>query len=253
MTAMRLFELTAYLDEYLRISEIPDYPNALNGLQVETDVEIRRIAVAVDASEQAIAEAVRNNCNLLIAHHGLFWGGLQPVTGRLYRKLNACLTGNLAVYGCHIPLDLHPEVGNSAVLLRAIGCEPSGVWGDYRGLKIGVWGELSVTREALAASLETALGGSVRMIAGGKERVLRVGVITGAAANYIGEAIALGLDAFVTGEGAHHTYFDAMEGGLNLYFGGHYRTETWGVRALAAHLEKKFGLAWTFLDLPTGL
>jgi dinuclear metal center YbgI/SA1388 family protein len=250
---MRLFELSQYLDEYLRIGEIPDYPNALNGLQVETDSDIRRIAVSVDASEQAIIEAVRNKCDLLIAHHGLFWGGLQPMTGRMYRKLNACVIGKLAVYGCHIPLDLHPEVGNSAVLLRAIGCEPAGVWGDYRGLKIGVWGELSLTREGLAARLDETLGGPVRMIAGGKERLSRVGVITGAAANYIGEAISLGLDAFVTGEGAHHTYFDAMEGGINVYYGGHYRTETWGVRALAEHLEEKFGLPWKFLDLPTGL
>src|SRR5688572_24226916 len=250
---MRLDELTQYLDEYLRIREIPDYPNALNGLQIESNSDIRSLAVSVDASEQAINGAIRAGCNLLITHHGLFWGGLQPVTGRLYRKVSSALQGKLAVYGCHIPLDLHPEVGNSAVLSRAIGCEPKGQWGDYRGYKIGVWGELSLTREALAARLDETLGGPVRMIAGGKERMKRVGVITGAGAGYIGEAIALGLDALVTGEGAHHTYFDAMEGGLNVYYGGHYLTETWGVRALGAHLEQKFGLSWQFLDLPTGL
>jgi dinuclear metal center YbgI/SA1388 family protein len=250
---MRLNELTEYLDEYLRVAAIPDYPNALNGLQVGSESEIRRIAVAVDASERAIADAIGAQCNLLIVHHGLFWGGLQPATGRLYRKLKACFTSNLAVYGSHIPLDLHPEVGNSAVLAREIGCEVAGTWGAYRGLEIGVWGEISISREALTARLDEVLGGPVRVLPGGGERITRVGVITGAAAGYISEAIALGLDAFVTGEGAHHTYFDAVEGGLNVFYGGHYRTETWGVKALGAHLEQKFGLPCQFLDLPTGL
>ncbi len=250
---MRLTELTQYLDGYLRVTEIPDYPNALNGLQVESEADIQRVAVSVDASEQAINQAILNGCNLLIAHHGFFWGGLQPATNRLYRKLKACFAGKLAVYACHIPLDLHPDVGNSAVLSREISCDPQGTWGEYRGLKIGVWGKLALSREELAARLEETLGGQVRLIPGGKERLTRVGVITGGGGSYIAEAIAIGLDAFITGEGAHHTYFDAMEGGLNVYYGGHYRTETWGVRALADHIEQKFGIPWKFLDLPTGL
>ncbi len=250
---MLLAELVAYLNQYLKTAEIPDYPNALNGLQVDSARRIDRIAVAVDASERAIEKAVAGQFDLLIVHHGLFWNGLQPVVGRTYRKLKACLTGGLAVYAAHIPLDAHPQVGNSAVLSRALGLEIQGEWGDYRGLNIGVWGRLSLSREALTARLDELLGGPVRLLPGGGERVERVGVITGAAANYIGEAVALGLDAFVTGEGAHHTYFDATEGGLNVYYGGHYRTETWGVKALAEHLERTFGLTWEFLDLPTGL
>jgi len=250
---MKLDALVAYLDEYLRTSEIPDYPNALNGLQVESTRSIGMIGVAVDASERALAAAAAAGCDLLVVHHGLFWSGLQPVVGRGYRKLKTCLDHGLAVYASHIPLDLHPEVGNSVVLARALGVDTQGEWGEYRGLKIGVWGQLSGSRDELTARLEQVLGGPVRLLPGGGTRIERLGVITGSAANYIDEAIRLRLDAFVTGEGAHHTFFDATEGGLNVYFGGHYRTETWGVKALAEHLEQRFGIPWEFFDQPTGL
>jgi len=139
------------------------------------------------------------------------------------------------------------------VLARELGIRVEGRFGDYEGVELGVWGELELKREALAARLDEVLGGRVKMMAGGPERVRRVGVITGQGGSMIGAAIEAGLDAYVTGEGAHHTYFDAMEGGINVYYGGHYATEVWGVRALAAHLEERFGLPWEFLDLPTGL
>src|SRR5688572_24539065 len=120
---IQLDELVAYLDGYLRTAEVPDYPNALNGLQVEASGEVHRIGLAVDASERAIHESVNQGCQFLIVHHGLFWDGQISITGRRYRKLKACLEGGLAVYGSHIPLDLHPEVGNNVVLARAIGVE----------------------------------------------------------------------------------------------------------------------------------
>jgi dinuclear metal center YbgI/SA1388 family protein len=250
---MRLLELVGYLDEYLRVGEVPDSPRALNGLQVENGGEVTRVAAAVDASEAAIHEAIRRGCDLLLVHHGLFWEGLRPLTGRRYRKLELLLRHGIAVYGAHIPLDLHPVVGNNVVLARELGIRVEGWFGEYQGVKLGVWGELELKREALAARLDELLGGRVRMLAGGPEVVRRVGVLTGQGGDLIGEAVAAGLDAYVTGEGAHHTYFDAMECGINVYYGGHYATEVWGVRALAAHLEEQFGLAWEFLDLPTGM
>lgn len=245
--------LAQYLDEYLDTARVPDYPTALNGLQVDGNRPVRRVALGVDASLAAIEEAVRLECDLLLVHHGLFWDGLGPVTGRRYRKLKACLDSGLAVYASHLPLDLHPEVGNSAVLARAAGIELADTWGDFKGTPIGVWGKLRITREALAARLDELLGGRVRLLAGGPEMIERVGVLTGAGGSMINEAVALGLDALISGEGAHHTFFDAMEGGINVYYGGHYATETWGVKALGAHLEQKFGLEVVFLDLPTGL
>ncbi|HSL71896.1 MAG TPA: Nif3-like dinuclear metal center hexameric protein, partial [Longimicrobiales bacterium] len=134
-----------------------------------------------------------------------------------------------------------------------LGIVHEGTWADYHGVQIGVWGRLELTRGALAARLDEALGGRIRLLPGGPERLTQVGVVTGAGGGMINQAIKAGLDALITGEGAHHTFFDAMEGGINVYYGGHYATETWGVRALAAHVAEKFGLSWRFFDLPTGL
>jgi dinuclear metal center YbgI/SA1388 family protein len=248
-----LREITSYLDQYLRVAEVPDYAGALNGLQVESGGEVRKIAAAVDASQASIDAAVREGADLLLVHHGLFWDGNQPVTGRRYRRLRALLEGGVAVYSSHLPLDVHEEVGNNLLLARELGVEVRGRFGEYKGQALGVWGELELRREALAARLDAILGSRVRLIAGGPERVKRVGVITGGAGGMVQAAQEAGLDAFVTGEGAHHNYFDAAEGGVNLLLGGHYATEVWGVRELARHLGERFGLPWTFLDQPTGL
>lgn len=251
--AVNLGELSTYLDEYLRVREVPDYAGALNGLQVEGERDVRVVALAVDATQATIDGAIAAGADLLLVHHGLFWDGNVPVTARRYRRLRALLHAGVAVYSAHLPLDVHPEVGNNVVLARALGVEPRGSFGDYKGCPLGVWGELDVRREALAARLDEVLGGRVKLVAGGPERVRRVGVVTGGAASMIPPAIAAGLDAFITGEGAHHNAFDAEEGGINLYLGGHYATETWGVRALGLHLEERFGLTTTFIDRPTGL
>jgi dinuclear metal center YbgI/SA1388 family protein len=246
--------LVAYLDDYLRVAEVPDYPTALNGLQVDAArTEVRRIAVAVDAVRHTVEAAVRERADLLLVHHGLFWDGNRPVTGRRYRRLRALLEADLPVYSAHLPLDVHPEVGNNAVLARELGIAARGTFGDYRGWPLGVWGELELRREALCARLDSLLGGRVKLVPGGPEIVRRVGVITGGAGGEVAAAAAAGLDAFVTGEGAHHNFFDAEEGGINLLLGGHYATETWGVRALARHLEERFGVEWVFIDHPTGL
>jgi dinuclear metal center YbgI/SA1388 family protein len=250
---MRLDELTDYLDAYLRVAEVPDYGPALNGLQVANSGRVERLAVAVDAVQATIEGAVSAGADLLLVHHGLFWDGNQPVTGRRYRRLKALLEADVAVYAAHLPLDVHPEVGNNAVLARELGVELKGTVGEYKGQAVGVWGELDLRREALAARLDETLGGRVRMVPGGPERIRKVGVITGSAASEIAAARAAGLDALVTGEGSHHHYFDAEEGGVNLYLGGHYATEVWGPRALARHLEERFGLPWSFLDHATGL
>jgi dinuclear metal center YbgI/SA1388 family protein len=214
---------------------------------------VTRLAVAVDAVLATIEQAAAGGADLLLVHHGLFWDGNQPLTGRRYRRARALLDADLAVYSAHLPLDVHPEVGNNAVLARALGIEVQGSFGEYKGHPLGVWGTLEVRRETLCARLDDLLGGRVRMIACGPERLQRVGVITGGAGDMIGAARTAGLDAFVTGEGAHHHYFDAEEGGINVLFGGHYATEVWGVRALAQHLENRFGLPWQFIDHPTGL
>lgn len=251
--AVELRQLVDYLDGYLELDEVPDFPNALNGLQVDGPGPVARVVAAVDATEASITGAIGAGGDLLLVHHGLFWDGNQPVTGRRYRRLSALLESGVALYAAHLPLDVHGEVGNNAVLARELGIDIEGRFGRYEGTDLGVWGMLPVKREVLAARLDDVLGGPVKLIPGGPERVERVGVLTGGGGSFVGQALDAGLDALITGEGAHHTYFDAAEGGLNLYYGGHYATETWGVRALAEHLAEHFDLEWTFLDLPTGL
>ncbi|HET7460825.1 MAG TPA: Nif3-like dinuclear metal center hexameric protein [Longimicrobium sp.] len=250
---MRLSELAGYLDTYLRVAEVPDWGGALNGLQVDSPREVRRIACSVDAAQACIDRAVAWGADLLLVHHGLFWDGNVALTGRRYRRVKAILDADLAVYAAHLPLDVHPDVGNNAVLARELGMDVRGSFGAYKGTPVGVWGELDVTRDELRARLETALAGPVQLVAGGPERIRRAGVITGGGADEIAAAAAAGLDAFITGEARHHNFFDAEEGGINLLLGGHYATETWGVRALARHLADRFGFEWTFIDHPTGL
>jgi len=251
--ATTLAEVTAYLDGYLRIRDVEDSRNAMNGLQVENDGTVSRLAVAVDACQATIDRAVERGANLLLVHHGLFWGGLEPVVGRHARRLRALLQHNLALYSAHIPLDLHPEVGNNAVLARRLGITAPSFFGDYLGQELGVVGELPTTREDLGARVEQLLGVEPHVIATGPSEVKRVAVISGGGGGMIAEAARAGADTYVTGEGTHHTYFDAEELGVNVIYAGHYATETLGVQALAEHVEHRFGLPWEFLDHPTGL
>ena len=250
---MNIRELSAYLDTYLNTADVPDYAGAINGLQVENSGRVNRLAAAVDASEASIRRAIELGCDVMLVHHGLFWDGNQPLTGRRYRRVAQLINGDVALYSSHLPLDVHPEVGNNAQLARALDIDIQGTFADQQGRDAGVWGILNVARETLTARLDDVLGVRVRLLAGGGERVARVGVITGSAGSMIHHAVAANLDAFITGEGVHHTYFDAMESGINVYYGGHYATETFGVRALAKHIEEKFGIPWEFIDQPTGL
>lgn len=250
---MKVERLLQFLDDYLGVPDFPDYSTALNGLQVEGPEEVERVAAAVDASEETIRGAVDAGAELLLVHHGLYWGGLQPATGRRYRKLSALIRNGVGLYAAHLPLDAHPEVGNCAVLARALDLEPSERFGRYEDEPIGWAAEVELERDELRDRLRRTLDREIRLLAGGPERIRRVGVVTGSGASFIEEAVRSGLDALVTGEGSHHTYVDAHELGLNVYYGGHYATETWGVKALAGELSERFGLSWTFVDAPSGL
>lgn len=249
MAGVSLDEVVGYLDGYLEIRSVDDSRGAMNGLQVENAGTVRKVAAAVDASLRTIRETVDRGCDLLVVHHGLFWDGLQPVTGRRYRRLKPLLDAGIAVYSAHLPLDRHAEVGNNAVLARELGISLRGEFADG----LGRWGDLVLKREALAARLDDVLGRRVHMMPYGPDVVRTVGVLTGGGGSMIEAAITAGLDAFITGEGPHHSHFDAEEGGINVFYGGHYATETWGVRALAAQLEDRYGLPWEFIDHPTGL
>ena len=254
--AVPLSAITRYLDQYLRIREVPDEENAVNGLQAENaSGEVTRIVAAVDASLETIEGVVGPDRPLLLVHHGLFWDGNVPLTGRRYRRVRALLERGIALYAAHIPLDVHAEVGNNHVLARQIGLGGIAPFDSYRGIPIGVQGALDppLPREALVARIEQLLGAAAKLIPGGPPLSSRIGIITGGAGGRIAAAREAGLDTYLTGEGAHHTFFDAMELGVNAIFAGHYATETVGVKALAEHLARKFGIPWEFHDHPTGL
>lgn len=255
MSGAALFEVIEYLDDYLRIDEIADYEGALNGLQVENSGEVSAIVAAVDASQRTIDRVVAE-CEpgtLVLVHHGLFWDGNRPVSGRRYQRLRALIEHDIALYSAHLPLDVHPEVGNNAILAQMLGILDPVPFDEYRGTPIGAAGHLIMSRDELAHRLEESLGTKVHLIAGGPETTTRVGIITGGAGSRIGVAAAAGLDTFVTGEGAHHTTFDALEADINVIYAGHYATETVGVKALAEVLGGVFGLESRFHDHPTGL
>jgi dinuclear metal center YbgI/SA1388 family protein len=259
-----LQELISYLDQYLRITQVPDEANAVNGLQVENSGRVGGIVAAVDASQATIDGVIAtlepgSSPPIILVHHGLLWDGNVPIAGRRYHRLAALLDHDIPLYAAHIPLDVHPEVGNNAVLAERLGIEVEGWFGNYRGIPIGVWGHAPASlssRESLALELDRVLHtmkGSAKLFPGGPERPTRIGIITGGAGNMIAEARAAGLDTYITGEGPHHTYFDAMEGGLNVVYAGHYATETLGVQALASHVAERFDMEWDFHDHPTGL
>lgn len=245
--------ITTWFDEYLRIRELPDLDGAVNGLQVENSGKVSRILAAVDASQESIEAAAKVPGTLLLVHHGLLWDGQRTLTGRRYRRAKAAFGGDVAVYSAHLPLDAHPEVGNNILLAKLLGMEVSGPFGNYKGLDIGLHGVLERDREELVKALTKALGSPVRLIAGGPKQTKRVALITGGAGSSVLEAAARGCDTYITGEGAHHTWFDAMEGGVNLIFAGHWATETFGVKALAEKAAAKFGVPWEFHAQPTGL
>lgn len=251
---MKLEPLLQYLDSYLGTADFPDYSAAWNGLQVEGPEEVGHLVAAVDASTASIQAAVDRHADLMVVHHGLFWGGSAPLTGRLLGRVRPLIENRVALYSSHLPLDAHAEVGNNALLARALGLVLEGRFDAYQGTPVGWHGRLNPTDvAALRARAEAAIAGPVRVIDGGPSRIERVGVVTGSGADALAEAAALGLDALVTGECHHHHAIDAMELGIHLVLAGHYATETFGVKALAAHVAERFDLTWEFVDLPTGL
>lgn len=246
-------ELVAYLDEYLRVDEARDYGE--NGLQVEGTAEIRSLTYAVDASRATIEQAVRVGSQMLIVHHGLFWGKPLRIVGAHRRRVKALLDGDCNLYAVHLPLDRHPEVGNNAELVRLLELEAVGPLGVAFGAPVGFIAKPAapLAFDDLVDRFRSAVGVPLLVQPGGPKIVRKVGIISGGAAGEIDAAAAAGCDTYVTGETSHGAYHNAAELGINVIYGGHYATETVGLRGLARHVEAHFGLPWTFIEGPTGL
>lgn len=254
-----LATIARHLDTLLDTASVPDYPGALNGVQLANRAPIHHIAAAVDVSKRVIEDAIRAQANLLLVHHGMFWGGAQPVTGAAYERLRLLIEHDIAVYSSHLPLDAHTTLGNNVLLAHALGLEPNAGFARYRTIDVGLRGEGDVETAELwrrADAFARSHGGIARStpIPQG-HRTRRWAVCTGAGASSetLREAESSGIDTLVVGEGPHHTAVAADDIGLIVVYAGHYATETLGVRALADHLTTTFGIPSMFIAAPTGL
>ncbi|MDQ8153200.1 MAG: Nif3-like dinuclear metal center hexameric protein [Gemmatimonadota bacterium] len=252
-------DLALAANDLLRCRETPDYSLALNGLQVDNRSPVTRIAAAVDCSQRTIQGAIDANANLLVVHHGLFWGGLQPLTGAHLARVRALLDHDIALYAAHLPLDTHETLGNSYLLARALDLAPEGGFGRYQSIFCGVQGRADLLTSDLISACHrfaTAHGGqAIASAAPPERRTARWGIVTGAGINpeTMREAVELGIDTIITGEGPHWSAVDAEEKGLVIVYAGHYATETLGVQALAAWMAARVGVPWSFVAAPTGL
>jgi len=253
MSKVSLTAIVRYCDRLLRTSKVQDYDRAANGLQVENRGSVTRLAAAVDASLATVRLAAAAQADLLLVHHGLFWAPAHPWTGKRCELMRCLLEHNLAVYSSHLPLDAHPRLGNNAQLCATLGLKKLRPFFFDHSLFLGFRANTSISRADLAGRLQRATGVKPRVIPAGPKICRRIGVVSGGAGGDLQKAADELVDTFITGEGPHWTYAVAEERGLNVLYGGHYATETFGVKALAAHLSARFKVPWTFLDHPTGL
>jgi dinuclear metal center YbgI/SA1388 family protein len=259
LVTVSLESIARYADTLLESASTGDYPNALNGVQLENGSPIRGIAAAVDFSSRSIQGAIATNSNLLLVHHGMFWGGLEKLTGLAYRRVQKLIESDIAVYASHLPLDRHPTLGNNVLLARELGLEPTEGFARFEDFFIGVSGESDIETSVLATRARQFAGthgGDVRVSPSKQgRRTKRWAICTGAGAatDTLREASSMGIDTLIVGEGPHWTAVQADESDLVIIYAGHYATETLGVRALAQHLAEKFNLPWHFVSAPTGL
>lgn len=252
-------ELVQYLDDILETATIPDYPNAVNGLQLGNSGRITSIAASVDFSGKAVSAAAAAGADLLLVHHGMFWSGAKPITGAGYERMRTLIENDIAVYSSHLPLDRHQAFGNNVLLSEQLGLVPSGEFASFKGKSIGVRGDSDLATREIAQRARVFAGqhgGSVVTTPFDDTRRTRSwGVCTGAGASAetLQEAVETGIDTLIVGEGPHWTAVEAAEIGLTIIYAGHYATETLGVTALSKHLADRFSLDFMAVSAPTGL
>jgi dinuclear metal center YbgI/SA1388 family protein len=239
-------EIVSFANEFLDIGSYPDYGPM--GLQVVGAADVAKIACGVSASRELFERAAGAGAQLVIVHHGLFWEKDSRVIGPVQRaRLEALFNGDLTLVAYHLALDAHPEIGNNALLADELGVQREGRFTDW-----GYGGRLAAPMPAseFSALVQEKLDRPPLVFAYGPEEIERVAVLTGGAARYVSDAAQEGYDCFVTGEADEPTKHAAKEAGIHFIAGGHYATETLGVRALAAKLADQFGVEWEFIDLP---
>lgn len=253
---MTLGEFDRYLRELLRIDAFAGIDSSQNGIQVDrTKQEVNRAAFAVDACLETAKRAGEWGADVLVVHHGLLWGKSLPITNVHGNRIRELVSRDLALYGIHLPLDQHEELGNNAVLAGRLGLEELTPFGEHRGVEIGWKGTLTrpMTLEQVKNALFEVSADVPGVLPFGPPEIRSVGIVSGGASWDVLQAIDQNLDLFVTGEPAHSVYHHCLEAGINVLFAGHYQTETWGVEALGQRCAVDLGIETTFIDLPTGL
>jgi dinuclear metal center YbgI/SA1388 family protein len=243
-------DVIGYLDSLLDPSSYDDY--GPNGLQIPGKDEIESLATGVSANAELFARAREEAVDLVLVHHGLFWAGPpRPLDQTSKRRLQLLFDADMALAAYHLPLDGHLEVGNNALLARAIGATGVEPFGAHRGATIGVRAQLDAISPAeLVERVRTATDREPLAFTDGPDPVRTIGIVSGAGADHLDEAIAAGLDAFVTGEPTERSMARAQEAGIHFLAAGHYATETFGVRALGDRLAERFGVRHVFIDVP---
>ena len=244
----KLEDVVAFCDERTGSPGFPDFPGAMNGLQVSNSGRVSCIGAAVDAGLVPFQQAIERRVDFLIVHHGLFWTPPSPLTGANYHKVKSLLDGDCALYGCHLPLDAHPEIGNNALLAFRLGLAPDRSFAPFEGRELGLIATSDYDRTELRARLETLFPNGITAIECGPEQLDGIAVVTGGGGSVLPELAPSGTSTLITGELRQHHFNQAQEAGWNLYCCGHYATETFGVSALAEEAATKFGITWEFID-----
>lgn len=253
---MTLYELDDYFNSILKKEDFAGDPSR-NGIQIENsepnEGQIRKVAFAVDASFETAIHAAVMGADALFVHHGLFWGDCKTITGVHGQRIATFIKNDLALIAYHIPLDANEEVGNNFGLARKLELEEIERFGQWRGMTLGAVGMLK--RETPAQKIAEKLfpNGEFKLLDFGKEKVKKIGIISGGAGEDFEEALKIGCDMFITGEVGHELYHPIKESNITVLAGGHYQTETVGVSLMAERLKKDTGIETIFIDCPTGL
>lgn len=250
---MELYELISYMDDYLKVNEISDV--SINGLQIEGKKEVKKVCLGVDSSLEIFKETSKRKADLILVHHGLIWGGLKSIRGLVKERISYLLENGISLYAAHLPLDMHPEVGNNIGLIKILNLSEPEPFGAYHGVKIGFKGKYEKMKsiKEVSKTLERALPAKVESFNFGPDKIKSVGIVSGGGGSAFEDCIKEEIDLFITGEPSHTIYHIAKEAGINLIFAGHYATEKLGVMALGKNIEDKYKIKTEFIDIPTGL
>ncbi|RKX72097.1 MAG: Nif3-like dinuclear metal center hexameric protein [Spirochaetes bacterium] len=252
---MKMIDFDLWARNRLEFETIDDIDASMNGLQLgNPEAEVETMAFAVDACMDSFRQAAARGAQALFVHHGLFWGPAVPLTGVMGERVRFLMENQISLYACHLPLDRHGELGNNARIAGVLGLEDIEPFGDYKGRKIGFKGRLAVPSdlETLIIKLFGAWESSINALRFGPAEISSIAVISGGGPREVSQAIAEGMDLYITGDRSHEIYHQCREAGINVLFAGHYLTEIYGVKAMAETVASELGIETVFLDIPTG-